>query len=273
MPPALTLDIFNDDAFSVTALAAAINTPPEGQQVPGIIDDLYEESGIATTTVMVERKGDVLSMVAAQPRGAPADITLSQKREVIPFACVHLITAAQIMADEVQGVRAFGQITEMQTLQNLVNACLAKMRKRINATLAFHRIGAVKGLILDADGSTPLLNMFQGFDVEQQVHGIGLLNSAAKIRTQAIEAKRMSEDVLGDSAAVTGWRALRGREFFDALTAHPDVKNAWQRWQSGEALRNDPRAGFQFAGINWLEYYGQVNGIAFIAGDEAYLIP
>ena len=51
----LTLDIFNDDAFGVASLTAAINNPPEGQYVPNLLDSLFEEEGITTTSVMIER--------------------------------------------------------------------------------------------------------------------------------------------------------------------------------------------------------------------------
>ena len=64
----LTLDIFNDDAFGVASLTAAINNPPEGQYVPTLLDSLFEEEGITTTSVMIERDGDAL----AQPGGTQA---------------------------------------------------------------------------------------------------------------------------------------------------------------------------------------------------------
>ena len=269
----LTLDVFQDDAFGVITLTAAINMPPEGEHVPGIVDDLFHESGISTLVVQIERQGQVLTLVPAAPRGAPGDVTTGPSRNMIAFTCAHLPTTGNVSADEVQGVRAFGTLSELQSLQALVNQRLQTMRKRLEATLAYQRMGAVKGLVLDADGSTPILNVFHAFGVEQQVQGMGLNIATTDVRQVAVTAKRRAEDALGDSAVIRGYRALCGRDFFDGLVAHPNVQEAYQRWQSGDALRADLRQGFRLADIEWREYYGMVNGIPFIQPDEAYLIP
>ncbi len=56
---------------------------------------------------------------------------------------------------------------------------------------------------------------------------------------------------------MTGIHALVSPEFFDALTSHTKVKEAYERWQEGAALRNDMRSGFTFCGITFEEYRGQ----------------
>ncbi|MEE4463203.1 hypothetical protein V2S84_14050 [Azotobacter chroococcum] len=38
-----SLDIFNGDAFGAVSLTNAINTSPEGQRVPALLDSLFEE--------------------------------------------------------------------------------------------------------------------------------------------------------------------------------------------------------------------------------------
>ena len=70
-------------------------------------------------------------------------------------------------ADEVQGVRAFGSETQTQTVLGLVNARLADhVQLKIDPTLEYQRVGAVKGIILNGDGST-LYNLFNEFQVTQ----------------------------------------------------------------------------------------------------------
>jgi hypothetical protein len=61
---------------------------------------------------------------------------------------------------------------------------------------------------------------------------------------------------------MTSIHALVSPEFFDALTGHAKVKEAYERWEDGAALRNDMRAGFTFAGITFEglgEYYARRN--------------
>ena len=120
---------FNDNAFSVTSLTAAINQIPEGQALPTLLDSLFEEEGITTTSVLIEREGNELALVPASERGTPRVVTHASKRDLVPFATLHLATIASIRADEFQNIRAFGSENTLQTLQSLVAKRLHKMRQ------------------------------------------------------------------------------------------------------------------------------------------------
>lgn len=60
--------IFDDEAFTVTALTAALNDQP---YLPGRISalGLFREEGITTLTVQIEKDGDTLALVPAGERG------------------------------------------------------------------------------------------------------------------------------------------------------------------------------------------------------------
>ena len=53
-------------------------------------------------------------------------------------------------------------------MQAVVNDRLAMMAMKHDATLEHLRIGAIKGQILDADGTTILYDLFDEFGVSQQ---------------------------------------------------------------------------------------------------------
>lgn len=268
-----TLDIFNDDAFSVHSLTKAINTVTEGQAVPTMLDPLFTEEGVSTTTISIEMENGELSLVADQPRGAPGQVVVGDKRTLIPFNALHLPVTGTVRADEVQNVRAFGTETEVQTVQALINKRLEKMRAKIDATIAYHRLGAVTGIIMDADGQKVLVNLFQKFGLQQQSQvmalGTGTTDVAQKIR----DAMRKSEDNLAGATMITGWLGICGRGFYDAFVGHDKVKAAFDRWNDGQFLRDDMRKGFTFQEVVWKEYYGKVGNVQFIDTDEAYLIP
>lgn len=268
-----TLDIFNDDAFGVASLTAAINNPPEGQAVPSLLDDLFEEEGITTTSVMIERDGDSLALVPSRERGAPGNVTTGSKRDMIPFSTMHLPTVGAIKADEVQGVRAFGSETEAETVENIVNKRIWKMRSRLEATLRYHRVGAVTGKIYDADGTSVLLDLYNRFGISQQTVNFALGTTTTDLQQKIRDAKRKSEDVIGGSGIITGWLGICGRGFYDAYVGHENVKAAFDRWNDGQFLRDDLRKGFTFGEVVWKEFYGKVGNIQFIGTDDAYLIP
>jgi Phage major capsid protein E len=266
-----SFDIFKDDAFSMQSLTKAINEQP---YVPGRLGalGLFEEDGVTTTTVSVEKVGETLALVPAASRGAPGQNVTGDKRSMVDFPTVHLPQTATIGADEVQGVRAFGSEIELETIQNVVNKRLAKMRRRLDATIEYQRIGAIKGQILDANGSTVIVDMFTKFGLAQQTKSLVLGTSTTKVRTKVLEAKRLMEDALGN-AMYTGVRGLCSPAFFDALTTHDLVEKFFINWQSNETMRQDVRAGFLFAGVLWEEYRGTVGGVDFITSGDAYIVP
>lgn len=268
-----TLDIFNNDAFSVQSLTAAINQAPDGQSVPTLLDSLYAEEGIITTAVSIERDGDSLALVPAGTRGAVADLTVGEKRDMLDFSTIQLATSATVLADEVQNVRAFGKESEVETVLNLVNKRAQKMRRRIESTITYHRVGAITGKVFDANGTKVLLDVHSRFGIVQQEVNFDLATSTSNVMQKIRDAKRKAEDALGDSGMITGWIAVCGRTWYDALISHQKVEKAFERWNDGQFMRQDNRVDFAFGGVNFKEFYGKVGNIDFIGMNDAYLIP
>lgn len=266
-----SLDIFNGDAFSVQSLTKALNDIPHQPTRLGELG-YFSEEGITSTMVSIEKQGMSLGLVAAGERGGVAKPGAKDKRILIPFKAVHLPQTGGVNADEVQNLRAFGSETEVESVQNVVDKELRRMRRNLDATLEYQRMGAVKGQILDADGTTVLLDLYTSFGVSQQTHSLILGTTTTKIRIKAVEAKRKMEAALG-GIAYTGIRVLCSQTFFDALVGHAMVEAAFDRWMNGEFKRADVREGFYFAGMFWEEYRGNVNGIDFIEAGSAYMIP
>lgn len=271
------LDIFNDDAFSVQSLTRAINDAPHQPMMIGQMG-LFSEDGITTTSLSIERRGSTINLIPAAARGAPGRVEVNDKAKLIPISTVHLPQRASVVADEVQNVRAFGTESELETVQNIVNRKLEKLRRNLDVTIEYQRIGAIKGQVLDADGTTTILDLNTVFGLNQQTHGMALTTDATKVKIKVIEAHRKIEDKLG-ALRYTGMVALCGKGFFDALVGHPAVVAAYDRWLEGSFLRDVQRSqdngqpGFVFANTVWREYRGSVGGVSFIGDDDAYLVP
>lgn len=271
------LDIFNNDAFSVQSLTKAINeTPFQPMAIQQM--GLFSEEPITTTNLSIEKRGTTLNLIPAMQRGAPGRVESNDKSSLIPISTVHLPQRGAVVADEVQNVRAFGTESELQMVQGIVNRKLEKMRRNIDVTLEWQRIGAIKGLLLDADGSTPILDLFSTFGVSQTTHDMKLDVDATKVKLETVAATRKLETALG-GLVHRGLVAICGEGFFDALVGHPAVAAAYDRWMDGQFFRDSQRnqqgngPGFQMAGVEWKEYKGSVGGNAFVGTNDAYLIP
>ena len=265
------IGIFEDDAFSVSSLTTAIN---EQEYQPGRISSLglFEEEGVTTLTVQIEKDGDTLALVPAGERGTSGLVVGGSKRVLIPFNTVHLPQRFSIKADEIQGIRAFGTQGELQAVQDVVNKRLAKARRQLDVTHEFQRMGAIKGQVLDADGSTVLLDIYARFGVQRQSMPMELANPDTLVQVKCVEALDMQEDALG-SVTSSGSRGLCGKTFWSKLIGHPSVVDTYKATLQAAALRGDGRESFDFGGVTWERYRGKVAGVAFIADDEAQLVP
>jgi hypothetical protein len=266
----MLLDVFRADAFNFTRLVAAINKIP---YVPTRLGDLglFNEQGVNTLSVAIELRDGALSLVPAAARGAPGPAKNLQRRVIKDFRMTHLPQQVAVMADEVQGLRAFGSENETETAMNYLTQKLVVARRDLDLTHEWQRMGALKGQVLDADGTTVLYDYFTEFGLTPLTQTIALSVSTTKTLQSITQMKRSVENKLG-GVQMSGLRVLCSDEFFDALTGNAAVQTAYQ-FQMSQFLRDDNRQGFEFGGVIWENYRGTVNGTRFIAANKAYAIP
>lgn len=268
------LDIFSNDAFSVTSLTDAINKMPfKPGQVGGL--GLFRESGVATTSIMIEEREGTLALIPTSPRGSPAAQNKHNKRKARSLAVPHVALEDTIMADEVQGVRAFGSESDLQSVQTVVNDRLGELADKHDFTLEHLRLGAIKGQVLDSDGVTVIYNLFDEFGVTAYDDiNFDLANTNAKkgsIKLRCHDIKRKIENELGQ-VPYTEIHALCSASFFDALVTHDEVTKAYDRFQESIFLRTGQARGqFDYAGIVFEEYRGSDK--CSIADGEVHFFP
>ncbi len=269
-------NLANDPAFNVASLSGSINILPNnyGRIVQS---GLFPIVGIETRVVMIEERQGVLSILKSRPLGAPSTAAQSAKRKVRSFTVPHIPHEDAILAASVQGVRAFGSQTVMETVTGKVNDKLQEMKNKHMITLEHLSMGALKGIILDADGST-LYNLYTEFEITQKTVDFALGTDSTKVSNKCREVVRHIEANLQGEVS-NGVRALVSQEFYDKLIEHPLVKAAYQNWAAAEdRLGGDLRKGFKFGGITFEEYVGNAsdedgNNRRFIAANDGHAYP
>ncbi len=270
------LDVFNNDAFSVLQLTDAINKTP---YIPGQVMrlGLFRESGVTTTSVMIEERDGVLYLVENKLRGAPANQNQTAKRKARSLAVPHLPVEDHISADEIQGVRAFGSESQLVAVQTVVNERLASMSNSLDATIEHLALGAIKGQILDSDGATVIYDLFNEFGVAQAAEVDFDLDNASPaagaLRKKCTQVVRTIATNLG-AATFSGVHCFCGAAFWDDLIAHPEVRATYLQQQEAAQLRNGVYGErFSYGGIVFEEYRGSVGGVDFIHTDKCHLFP
>jgi hypothetical protein len=266
------LDIFKSDAFSVVSLTDAINQIP---YVPTGLAGLFRETSVTTLTIAIEQKNGVLTLVPPSERGSPGQTIDKPKRSMLDIRVPHFERNDFINADEVQNVRAWGEESLLETVQGKVAERLADHSQDFEATAEYHRIGAIKGVITYADGST--LDLFSTFGVSQEAEVDFDLDNASPasgaFRKKCDQTVRLIAGNLGGTP-YAGVAAEVGDAFWDDLIAHKEVRETYLNQVAAAELRTGTvYQTFNFGGINWRNYRGSVGGTSFVPTDKAHLYP
>ena len=271
-----SIDIFRSDAFSMQSLLAAIENIDYKPQFLGSLG-LFDPKPQRTRAVMVESRDDTLALIQTSPVGAPPEQRGADKRSLRTFNTVRIAKGSRIVGDEIQGIRAFGSETELQQVQVEVARRMAQLQNDVDLTWEFHRLGAVQGILVDADGST-LVNYYTAFDVSQPSEvALDIANTTAGALRPKIEAITRAIVRAAKGAFTTGSSvmALCGDNFWDDLVNHAEVRTTYLNYEAAAALR-EPTAFtlFRFAGVTWVNYRGtDDNSTVAIGTDKAKFFP
>ena len=287
------LDIFNSDAFSAMELTSFVDRHPflpTGIGSLGIFDPLP----IRTTALSVEERNGVLVLIPTTARGAPGTERATEKRKMRYFESFRLRHSDTLYATELQNVREFvgdkgAAVTVLMQVQTEMARRLTGptgLTSNMEYTWEYHRLGAVQGLLQDADGST-LYNWFTEFGITPATEigfnlAAGATPSGASVGTirplcnGVIRAmKRASKGAWTPSTKVV---ALCGDTFYDQFTNHYDVKQTFLNWAAAKDLREGAQfnafSEFTFGDITWMNYRGSDdNSTIAIPTDKVKFIP
>lgn len=264
------------DLFTVATLTKAINTLPKPSTVLGD-SKLFKAESTKHLHVVVESINGRLVLVENTNRRDDPKAMDSKKRVRRVFEIPHLPKRDVLHPDDLQ-VASFGESTEIEEQSKVINDKLQGLKNDITATIEYHRVGAINGLVLDADGTTVIHNLYDVFKVKEKTVALDLNDPNADVRKSILEAKRHAQKQLG-GAVIKDWACYCSSEFFDALTAHPNVQKAYVNYQeASDRLGGDNRNGFEFAGVRFIEYNVEVlsshgKEIRYIAENTGRLVP
>lgn len=81
-------------------------------------------------------------------------------------------------------------------------------------------------------------NLYYEFDTAPKTVNFALGTATTDVKKKCLEVLRYIEDNLCGEF-MTGVHSLVSPDFFDALTSHSKVKEAYEKWQEGAAFRDD----------------------------------
>lgn len=266
------MPLSNENVFGTKALTKAINKLPV---TPTIIRELgiFKPEYLNTTSVNVVNKNGHLALVEAMPRGSAGEPVKESYGDRQNFTMLHLPKDDIVLADDVQNVKAWDSEDEAMTVASRVNDKLASMKADIEFTREHLMLGALQGKILDADGSTVLVDIYKRFGLTRKVHNIELSKDTTKVGA-VIDKIKTEQGLKRLGEMVSGWIMLASPEFMQSLIYHPNIEAIYQRYQEGKVYRDgNTNVAFNHMNIDFIQYEHTFPNGAKIADGEAIILP
>lgn len=260
------------DGFSLTELTQAINILPN---MYGRVNELgiFKARPLTQNSATLEFHNGVLSLVPTTPWGGVAPKNNNGKRKLLSFPIPHTPLEDTVLASEIIGIRAFGSDSSVETIASKVNEKMQTMKNKIDQTMEWRKMGALKGIVLDADGVTVIQDYFAAFGITKKTVNFALNVAGTDVRAKCMEVVRHIEDnLMGER--MDRAHLLVSQEFFDQLVSHPKVKEAYANYsEAAQRIGGDMRKGFSFGGLTFEEYRGVVGSQRFIDAGEGQAFP
>ncbi|AZO67689.1 major capsid protein [Mesorhizobium sp. M6A.T.Cr.TU.016.01.1.1] len=263
------MDIFNDDAFSTVSMTTALE---DYEFKPNLIGsmNLFGDVPTMTDTISVERRaGNVLSIIQTSERGAPLDEGKRDRANLRKYGTSRIAKGQTIQASEIQGMRAFGTESDLETMITYVGRYEQRLIGDVELTWENMQLGALQGKVLDADGSV-IVDWFDEWGIAEPAEIDFALDTAGT----NVEQKCRDVIRLMMKAARGAWTmgtrvvGLCGDSFFDKLTGHVTVKQVYLNTSQAQTLSRafgvatqsvfnaGSYAVFDYGGILFINYRG-----------------
>lgn len=272
-----TMDVFNNSAFSTTSLTGMVDTLDYKPQLLGTLD-IFTPNPVRTRNVFVDRRDGGLTLVPTSAVGAPPAELEKDIRDAVPLQTTRLAKGFTLYAHEMDSIRAFGSETELQQTMREYARRMERVRGDIELTHEFHRLGALQGLLLDADGTSVIYDYSTEFNEAIPA----AINFNLNVATTDVNAK-CKEIVRGMTRSSGGLmagarvHALAGDGFYDKLVSHPSVEKFYLNQVAArdlQAAQGETFESFTIGGITFHNYQGtDDNSTVAIAEGECKFFP
>lgn len=255
------MNVFAADAFRMAELTGAVNKIP---RIPTILGDmgLFEVRAIRTEVATFDQKDGTIGLIQTSPRGAPLAASVRDPQTMRYLSAPRIAKQDSVTASELANLRAWGTESELAVVQTEVAERMQRLAGDVNLTWENMRLGAVQGIVKDADGST-LYDLYSKFDVSQAAEVDFDLDNASPL--SGALRKKCSETIrAARRAAGNAW--IRGRTylggladdvFWDQLIAHPEVRATYLNQVAAAELRGEAASGvLDFGGVKFMHYDG-----------------
>lgn len=231
---------------------------------------MFREKNLMTTSVVVEFADGVVNLIPVRSReDAPNIKAYGKDSKFRTFNVPHLPLETTIRGSQIQDVRKIGTKDALMSNAEVISEEIGEHRDSHDFTVEHMMLGAVKGKILDADGTTVIYDLFDEFGITEPETTIKFSTKTTDVGEALVQILRtMKKGLKGD--VTTGATVLCSPGFFDKLISHDSTREAWKAYNQNQIQRERPVEMFVWNGIKFEVLDMEISGQPVIEDGHAH---
>ncbi len=268
---AIVTDVFNENAWGMIEfheeVVERVDFKPQLLGSLGLFEPIYSRS----RTIAVADRAGTLTLIPTSENGAPPEELIPRGAKIRKFDAVRLAKGSTIYAIELAGVLALPFEMQTKEISEEVADRTGNILDDLELTWEHMRFGAVQGRVLDADGTTVIIDWYDEFWIAEPAEiNFALDVETTDVRKKCRDLKRaMQRAAKGVWTPATKVGALVGDTFFDLLVNHKQIKETKLGTERAPTLENI--AGYssiEIEDIVFINYRGTNDGTTISIGSE-----
>ena len=193
------------------------------------LDSLFRFVGVTQPVALFEQRDQKLSLIPTKPYGGVATVVTGSDRKRVPISIPHTPAEGTVNAADVSGIMSFGGNSQLETVTERVLDVTNTIKRDIDQTMMYRKLSALKGIVMDSNGTTPILDLYTLFGVNANSVDFALNTTTTDVKAKCAEVRRLVRlNLMGDIS--TGVRCLVSPEFMSKLIDHKSVKELYTNW-------------------------------------------
>ncbi|SMD10051.1 Phage major capsid protein E [Fulvimarina manganoxydans] len=274
---ALVTNIFAQNAWGVVEfhedIVEKIEFKPQMLGSLGLFEPIYSRS----RTIAIAKKDGTMSLIPTSQLGEPPAELVPKGAKVQKFDTVRLAKGSTVFAAELAAVTALPFELQTREVAQEISDRTGSIMDDLELTWEHMRFGAIQGKVLDADGSTVILDWFDFWGVAEPAEvNFALDTETTDVRKKCRDIKRaMAVASKGNWTPSARVGALCGSSFYDSLVNHKQIKETKLGTERAVTLEGiEGFSAIEIEGIVFIDYRGTDDGSTIAIGtDKARFFP
>ena len=260
--------------FTPSQVTQAINAVPSQYGRIGAMGLFAPKPGF-DKYARIEFKNGKLELIKSQSRGTRGDNKETERRNVHTLEVPYFPKSGTVLPSDIAGKRAFGSNASYASMNEALNDKLVELKKDHDTTHEYMRLGALKGQVLDADGSV-ILDLYSEFSISQDTIDFDFTTADFDPTEKTMDlANRIRTRAAAVGVLVTEVVAEVGFGFFKKLRANSYVQ---KDMEVRKVSSNENTQQLTFAGVTFKVSYDQALNASgtltnFVDTDEGIAFP